>query len=35
MHAEDYRLRFHRTSLALDAHFRSIDYVSHFATIAP
>ena len=42
MHAEDYRLRFrrqisapHRTSLPLDAHFRSIDYVSHFATIAP
>ena len=40
--AEDHLLRFcrqvsapYRTSLALDAHFRSIDYVTHFATIAP
>jgi hypothetical protein len=42
MDAEDHRRRLrgqvsaaHGTSLALDAHFRSIDYVSHFATIAP
>jgi hypothetical protein len=42
MDAEDHRRRLRgqvsaaqRTSLALDAHFRSIDYVSHFATIAP
>ena len=42
MDSEDHRRRLrgqirapHRTSLALDAHFRSVDYVSHFATIAP
>jgi hypothetical protein len=41
VNSEDHRLRFrgqvsapHRAFLSLDADFRSIDYVSHFATIA-